>query len=333
MAEFGIEFVPRDLYWKTTYYAIQAEKTGFTYLWITDHFNNRNVYVALSIVSAYTDKIKFGPGVTNPYFFHPVVTAQSVASLNEVAPGRVICGLGAGDKTTLEMVNIEQKKPLSTIREAVRIIREITSGKNLEFDGEIFNISGAKLNFRMTSSIPIYIGAQGPKMLILAGEIGDGVLINAASPKDVKNALAFIHQGAEKAGKKIRENLDIGAYTSFSVAQNMEKAMKVVTPVVAYIVAGCPEIILERHGISIQNSNKIRDAIVHGKWKEVFSYVTPEMIEAFSICGTPEVCVEKIDKLLKLGITQLVVGSPIGPNIRKSINTIAAEIFPHFKTD
>jgi 5,10-methylenetetrahydromethanopterin reductase len=333
MAEFGIEFVPRDLYWKTTYYAIQAEKTGFTYLWITDHFNNRNVYVALSIVSAYTDKIKFGPGVTNPYFFHPVVTAQAVASLNEIAPGRVICGLGAGDKTTLKMVNIKQEKPLSTIREAVQIIRKITSGKDLLFEGEIFNISGAKLNFRMTSPIPIFIGAQGPKMLMLAGEIGDGVLINAASPKDVENAMIFIRQGAKKARKKLKEDLDIGVYTSFSVAQNVEKAMKTVTPVVAYIVAGCPKIVLERHGISIENSNKIREAIVHGKWKEVFSHVTPEMIEAFSICGTPGVCLEKIDKLLKLGITQLVVGSPIGPNIRKSINTIAVEIFPHFKTD
>jgi len=333
MTEFGIEFVPRDLYWKTTYYAIQAEKTGFTHLWITDHFNNRNVYVALSIISAYTDKIKFGPGVTNPYFFHPVVTAQAVASLNEIAPGRVICGLGAGDKTTLKMVDMEQKKPLSTIREAVQIIREISSGKNIEFKGEIFKIAGAKLNFRMTGTIPIFIGAQGPKMLMLAGEIGDGVLINAASPKDVKPALTFIRQGAEKAGKKEREELEIGAYTSFSVAQSVEKAMKAVTPVVAYIVAGCPEVILERHGISIENSNKIREAIVHGKWKEVFSYVTPEMVEAFSICGTPEVCIGKIDKLLKLGITQLVVGSPIGPHIRKSINTIAAEIFPHFKTD
>lgn len=329
MAEFGIEFVPRDLYWKTTYYAIQAEKAGFTYLWITDHFNNRNVYVALSIISAYTDKIKFGPGVTNPYFFHPVVTAQAVASLNEIASGRVICGLGAGDKTTLKMVNIKQNKPLSTIREAVQIIREITSGKNLEFEGEIFNIPGAKLNFRMANPIPIFIGAQGPKMLMLAGEIGDGVLINAASPKDVENAMVFISQGAEKTGKK--GDLDIGAYTSFSVAQNVEKAMKAVTPVVAYIVAGCPEIVLKRHGISIENSNKIREAIVHEKWKEVFSSVTPEMVEAFSICGTPEVCVEKIDKLLKLGITQLVVGSPIGPNIRKSINIIAAEIFKHFK--
>jgi len=333
MTEFGIEFVPRDLYWKTTYYAIQAEKTGFTHLWITDHFNNRNVYVALSIVSAYTDKIKFGPGVTNPYFFHPVVTAQAIASLNEIAPGRVICGLGAGDKTTMKMVNIKQTNPLSTIREAVQIIREVSSGKDIEFEGENFNISGAKLNFRIASPVPIFIGAQGPKMLMLAGEIGDGVLINAASPKDVKNALTFIRQGAENAEKQMKGDLDIGAYTSFSVAQNMEKAKKAVAPVVAYIVAGCPEIILERHGISTENSNKIREAIVHGKWKEVFSYVTPEMVEAFSICGTPEVCIEKIDKLLKLGITQLVVGSPIGPHIRKSINTIAAEIFPHFKTD
>jgi len=333
MTEFGIEFVPRDLYWKTTYYAIQAEKTGFTHLWITDHFNNRNVYVALSIVSAYTDRIKFGPGVTNPYFFHPVVTAQAIASLNEIAPGRVICGLGAGDKTTMKMVNIKQTNPLSTIREAVQIIREVSSGKDIEFEGENFNISGAKLNFRIASPVPIFIGAQGPKMLMLAGEIGDGVLINAASPKDVKNALTFIRQGAENAEKQMKGDLDIGAYTSFSVAQNMEKAKKAVAPVVAYIVAGCPEIILERHGISTENSNKIREAIVHGKWKEVFSYVTPEMVEAFSICGTPEVCIEKIDKLLKLGITQLVVGSPIGPHIRKSINTIAAEIFPHFKTD
>ena len=85
MVEFGIEFVPRDLYWKTTFYAIQAEKIGFDYLWITDHFNNRNVYVSLAIASAYTERIKFGPGVTNPYLVHPMVTAQAVATLNEIA--------------------------------------------------------------------------------------------------------------------------------------------------------------------------------------------------------------------------------------------------------
>ncbi len=330
MTSFGIEFVPRDLYWKTTFYAIQAEKTGFNTLWITDHFNNRNVYVSLAIVSAYTDKINFGPGVTNPYLAHPIVTAQAVSTLNEIAPGRVVCGIGVGDRTTLEMVNVKPSKPLATIRESVRVIREITSGKNLEMRGEIFTVSGAKLNFRATSKIPIFIGAQGPKMLALAAEIGDGVLINASDPKDVEDAMDFVKEGVVKVGKQL-EDLEVAAYTSFSIAKEPSRAAKAVVPVVAYIVAGCPETILQKHGISTETATKIRQAIIQGKWKDAFSQITNEMIEAFSICGTPETVVEKIDKLVKVGTSQIVAGSPIGPDMRKSINMIAAEVFPHFQ--
>jgi len=330
MVDFGIEFVPRDLYWKTTFYAIQAEKTGFNTLWITDHFNNRNVYVSLAIVSAYTDKIKFGPGVTNPYMAHPIVTAQAVSTLNEIAPGRVICGIGVGDRTTLEMVNIKPSKPLATIRESVKIIREVASGRNLEMHGKIFAVSGAKLNFRTTSEVPIFVGAQGPKMLALAAEIGDGVLINASHPEDIKNAMGFIREGAVKAGKAV-ENLEIAAYTSFSLAKTPEKAAKAVVPVVAYIVAGCPESVLQKHGVSMETADRIRQAIIKGRWKEAFAEITDGMIEAFSVCGTPETVTEKIAKLVKVGTTQIVAGSPIGPNMRRSINMIAAEIFPHFR--
>lgn len=330
MVEFGIEFVPMDAYWKTTFYAIQAERAGFDYLWITDHFNNRNVYVSLAMVSAYTERIKFGPGVTNPYLVHPIITAQAVATLNEIAPGRVICGLGVGDKTTLQMLGIEQAKPLAAIRESVRVIREVASGRTLEMQGEIFKVSRAKLNFRAANPIPIFIGAQGPKMLALAAEIGDGVLINASHPQDVENAVKFVREGVEIAGKKMEE-LSISAYTSFSIASEYESALKAVVPVVAYIVAGAPETILERHGISAELAGKVRDAIMHAQWKEAFSYVDNNMVEAFSICGTPETCIEKVDKLLKVGVNQIVAGSPVGPNVRKAIDMIAAEVFPHFK--
>jgi len=288
------------------------------------------VYVSLAIISAYTEKINFGPGVTNPYLVHPVVTAQAVATLNEIAPGRVVCGLGVGDRTTLQMVNVEQTKPLATIKESVKIIREFASGKNVEMEGKIFKISGAKLNFKVADPVPIFIGAQGPKMLALAAEVGDGVLINASHPKDVENAIKFIREGAERAGKKM-DDLKISAYTSFSIASSYEKALKAVLPVAAYIVAGSPETILERHSISLEQSDKIREAIIHGRWKEAFSLVDEHMVETFSICGTPKKCVEKIDKLVKAGVNQIVAGSPIGPNMRKSINMIAAEVFPHFK--
>ncbi len=331
MTDFGIEFVPRDLYWKTTFYAIQAEKTGFNTLWITDHFNNRNVYVSLAIVSAYTDKIKFGPGVTNPYLIHPIVTGQAISTLNEIAPGRVVCGIGAGDRTTLQLVNVKPTRPLSTIREAVEIIRGISSGRKVKMEGRAFTVLGGKLNFKVDSKVPIFIGAQGPKMLALAAEIGDGVLINASHPEDVARAMEFIKNGISKAGKT-KEDLTIATYTSLSVANKAEKAKKAAIPVVAYIVAGCPESILSKHGISMETATAIRHAIVQGRWKEAFSNITEEMIGAFSICGTPETIVEKISRLVSIGTTQIVVGSPIGPDIRKSINMIAAEVFPHFKT-
>jgi len=328
--EFGIEFVPKEPYWRTTFYSIQSEKAGFDYLWITDHFNNRNVYVTLSLAATYTDKIRLGPGVTNPYMVHPVITAQAVASLDEIAPGRVICGLGVGDKTTLEMMSVPQRNPLATMREAVAVIRGMCRGDPLRHDGEIYNIDGARFLFGVKHRIPIFVGAQGPKMLGLAAELGDGVLINASHPADVGSAKKFVDEGMSRSGKKPSE-LAVAVYTSFSIDSSEKSAVKAALPVVAYIVAGCPPAILERHGIEEASAASIKDLIVHERWKEAFSAVTPEMIEAFCVCGTPEKCTEKISELLKLGVTQFVVGSPIGPNIRRSVDLVGREILPRFR--
>ncbi len=216
MVKFGIEFVPREPHWKIMYYAIQAERGGFTNLWVTDHFNNRNVYVALTTAAIYTNKITFGPGVTNPYMVNPVFTAQAVATLNELAPGRVVLGMGAGDKTTLDTVGVEMAKPLVAIQEAIEIIRKITSGEAVAYKGEVFKTAGAKFLFKPKGKIPVYVGAQGPKMLALAGKIGDGVLINASHPKDVEYAVSCVKEGVNAAGKKFDE-IDVAVYTSFSV--------------------------------------------------------------------------------------------------------------------
>jgi len=330
LAKFGVEFVPQDAYWKTTYYAMLAEKSGYDYVWITDHFNNRNVYTSLATILNYTDRVKIGPGVTNPYVLHPMGTAQTMASLAEIAPGRVVCGIGSGDKTTLEMANIPHEKPLATIREAVQIIRDITGGKRVNLDGSIYKISGVKLNFKIPQPVPVFVGAQGPKMLSLAAEIGDGVLINASNPKDFETAFASIDEGLAKAGKK-RSDIEVVAATAFSIDKDLEKARQAAVPVVAFIVAGSPEPLLQRHGISVEAANKIKDAIVKGDWGNVFGQVKPEMMEAFSIVGTPDVCIEKIDRLLKMGVTLFITGSPIGPRIHKSIELFSKEVLPHFR--
>ncbi|MCX8191277.1 MAG: 5,10-methylenetetrahydromethanopterin reductase [Nitrososphaerales archaeon] len=330
MVKFGLELVPMDPYWKTVYYAILAEKLGFDYVWITDHYVNRNVYTILTTIALHTERIKMGAGVTNPYLIHPVVTAQIFASLNEIAPGRVVCGIGPGDKTTLESVITSYEKPLLTVKEAVQIIRSVITTGKVKFEGSRFVVPNVRMNFKPKQNIPIFIGAQGPKMLSLAAELGDGVMINASHPKDFEIALQCLKDGVTKAGRRL-EDIEITAATSVSIAEDMEKARKAALPIVAFIVAGCPPNILESHGIKPESAQAIKDAINKGQWKEAFGQVTTEMLDSFSIYGTPEVCIEKIDKIVKLGVTLLVVGSPVGPDVRKSLMLISKEVMPRFK--
>jgi 5,10-methylenetetrahydromethanopterin reductase len=297
---------------------------------VTDHFGNRNVYVTLAAVALYTNKITFGTGVTNPWMVNPVITAQAIATLNELAPGRVVLGMGAGDKTTLEAVGIEMGKPLAAVKEAIEMFRKLTNGEKIAFQGEVFKVAGAKLNFKPANKIPVYVGAQGPKMLEMAGKIGDGVLINASHPRDIEFAVKMANEGIKQAGKS-PSDVDITAYTSFSINEDPKKAVKAATPVVAFIVAGSPPPVLEKHKIDVAKADELRVALKVGDFPKALAAVTPEMIDAFSICGTPDMCIEKIAVLQKIGISQFVVGSPVGTNVKNAIDLIGSKIIPHFK--
>lgn len=329
--QFAVEFVPQESYWQTTALGILAEKYGFDFCWITDHFNNRSVYIILSLLANYTDNIKLGPGVTNPYLINPVQTASTMMSLDNLSDGRAVLGIGAGDKITLNLLGIERRKPLTAVKESVKIFRTIfDTGKIKDFEGKVFSVEKAKVAFGKTGGIPIYIGAQGPKMLQLAGAMGQGVLVNASHPIDFEFALKQIRKGVKEAGKKLGE-VDVSAYASVSVAKKMEKATKAATPVVAFIVAGSPPVVLERHDIAPEVVKLVADALGKGDFPTAFGGVTDEMLDAFCIRGTPAECTEKIVALQKTGITQFVFGSPIGPKKRVSMELASKEILPHFQ--
>ncbi len=320
--KFGIEFVPNEYLSKLAYYVKLAEDNGFEYCWITDHYNNRNVYMALTTIAAATNKIKLGPGVTNPYIRSPAITASAMVTLDEVSGGRAVLGIGPGDKATFDALGIEWVKPVSTIKKAIGDIRKLMAGEKLE--------TGAQLAIKPSTTIPIYMGAQGPKMLETAGMIADGVLINASNPKDFEAAVPLIKKGAENAGRSMDE-IDVAAYACMSVDKKPEKAKQAAIPVVAFIAAGSPPIVLERHGIETEKVEKIREALKKGDFGTAFGTVDDTMLEAFSLYGTPEEVVEKIKKLSEMGVTQVVAGSPIGPNKETSIKLIGKKIIPEVK--
>ncbi len=317
---FGIEFVPDESVLKIGYMAKLAEDAGFGNIWITDHYNNRDVWTTLAVLSLLTNKISLGTGVTNPYTRNAAITASSIASINELSGGRAILGIGPGDKATFDKMGIDWDKPLSKVRETVLAIRAFLAKEQVSQAG----FKGAQMSFT-SSKIPIYIGAQGPKMLELAGAISDGVLINASHPDDFKFAVPMIRAGAEKAGRK-PEDVQVCAYASFSADKDTAKAVNASKIVVAFIVAGSPENVLERHGIGMDEARAISEAISRFDFKAAMDAVTPRMTEAFSISGAPADCRARIDELLSTGVTQIVVGSPIGPNKESAIKLIGKQV-------
>ncbi len=325
----GIEFVPDIKYYELEYYAKLAEDNGFSDVWITDHYNNRNAYSILTLLAVKTDRMRLGVGVTNPYHINPALTASAIATINEISGGRAVLGIGPGDKATLERIGISWERPLTAVREAVEVIRKLHAGKRVSYKGRMFELREAKLSFK-TGPIPIYIGAQGPRMLSLAGEIGDGVLINASHPKDFEEAMKNVEKGLSRSGRS-REDVDIVAYTSMSIDKDRKKARDAAKIVVAFIVYGSPQAVLDRHGLRAEDVDRVREALTKGDWPGVIKAVTDEMINAFSISGTPDDAVERIAELSKVGVTTVVAGSPIGPRKDKSIELIGKEVIPKFE--
>ncbi|MCF2137020.1 MAG: 5,10-methylenetetrahydromethanopterin reductase [Candidatus Thorarchaeota archaeon] len=352
MVLLGIEFVPDRPVKEIVECARLAEQVGFDHVWITDHYNNRNLWCTLTAIALNTSHVKIGPGVTNPYHTSPALSAAAVVTLNEISHGRAVVGMGAGDRVTLETLGLKWHRPVTTVIESIQSMRALIQGKRLTLDGKVFQFRRAKLSsvprrplldesgkavykdgkvVKTAPHIPIYAGAQGPTMLRRVAPYVDGILINASHPRDFDAALKSIRTGLKGTGRDISD-LDIGAYTAFSIAPTREEALSGDTRmVVAFIVAGSPDEVIERHGLTIEQREQIARLLENGDFDGASQAVTEEMIESFAIVGDRDYCIERIEDLLKTGVTHFIVGSPIGPDRREAIKMIGRELIPYFK--
>jgi 5,10-methylenetetrahydromethanopterin reductase len=159
-------------------------------------------------------------------------------------------------------------------------------------------------------------------MLALAGEIGDGALINASNSKDFDIAIPLIKAACDAVDEKKFKKFDVGAYTAMSIDQNEKKARNAAKIVAAFIAAGSPPALLERHGLDLNNVAKIKEALGRFDFGAVGGLVGDAEIDAFTIAGTPEMVKEKCENLTASGVTQIIFGSPLGPDMTNSIRLL-----------
>ncbi|MFX0095795.1 MAG: LLM class flavin-dependent oxidoreductase, partial [Candidatus Hodarchaeota archaeon] len=136
-------------------------------------------------------------------------------------------------------------------------------------------------------------------------------------------------KGAKKANRDM-DSLDVTAYASFAAHTDEEKAKEAASIVVAFIVAGSPPNVLERHNIPISDAEIVSNALNSGDFGKAMKSITPGMFEAFTIAGNADQCIERIKALEKIGVTQVVIGSPIGPDKKEAIDYIANNVLSAF---
>jgi len=256
--------------------------------------------------------------------------AVALSSIDEISNRRVILGIGAGGSMTLSPLGIKMwKKPLTAVREAVQVSRQLFAGETVDYDGEFVKARGVKLFSKLSRRIPIYIAARGPKMLSLIGKIADGGFVDT-TVDHLGYALKHIAEGAKKAGRNVGE-IDIGNNVPISISSDEKEARELVKPYVTFRVAYSPTYALELSGIKRAEQDVMREVFRSQGMDRAKDFVTDRMVDAFAIVGPPEICLKKCLGRMKAGITHLIFTEPFGPDPKAALKTIGEEIIPRIR--
>ncbi len=310
-------------------YVRYAEQHGFEAVWQAESRLVRDAIVPMAAYAAVTQRIKVGSGVINNWTRNIGLLAATFLTLDDLAPDRIICGIGAWWDPLARNVGIERRKPLTAMRETVEVLRRLLNMERVTFHGEFHHVDGIELDVvhgrREPRHVPIMIGATGDKMMELTGEIADGAVLNYCVPPNYNDkALELLEAGALRAGRKM-EDIDRPQLIVCSVDHDHDRAIDTTRELLTQYLAQQPHI-AKASGVSDEVVNQIQAILGWPATKEQIRkakhLVPEELILRISASGTPEEARAKVNEYRKHGCTCPIL-YPVGGDVRLLIDTFA----------
>jgi 5,10-methylenetetrahydromethanopterin reductase len=310
-------------------YVQYAEERGFESVWQAESRLVRDAIVPMAAYAAVTDKIKVGSGVINNWTRNIGLLAATFLTLDDLAPNRIICGIGAWWDPLAKNVGIERRKPLTAMRETVEVLRRLLNMERVSYRGEFVDVTEIELDVvhgrREPRNVPIMIGATGDQMMALTGEIADGVVLNYCVPPEYNDrALELLEQGAKKAGRKL-EDLDRPQLVVCSVDDDAERAIDTTRELLTHYLAQQPHI-AKASGVSQEVVAQIQSILGWPATKEQIQqakHLVPEdLIHRITASGTPDQARVKVNEYRAHGCTCPIL-YPVGGNVKKMIDTFS----------
>jgi 5,10-methylenetetrahydromethanopterin reductase len=283
--------------------AQEAEESGCDGVWVPDERFFRDTYVVLAAVAASTRRVRLGPCVTDPFSRHPALTAMAIGTINEISGGRAVLGIGTGI-SGFSALGITPKRVVRAIREAIGVIRALLREGTADVSGEIFTFHG-RLDFQ-AHPVPIFIAGRGPKVLELAGEIGDGVILGSlASPGGIAYAEARLAAGAARAGRD-PVGVDRMIWLHTYVHEDGQIARSSARRIIISVLQSSRDIIGALDVAVPPALARLIDEAPYGyHWNappEALALVPDALVDAFTASGTPDQVTAAVTRLRRSGI-------------------------------
>ncbi|MDI6909521.1 LLM class flavin-dependent oxidoreductase [Nocardioides sp.] len=308
-------------------HARYAEDRGFEAVWQAESRLVREATVPMAAYAAVTSRIKVGSGIVPIWTRNVGLLAATFSTLDDLAPGRVMLGLGAWWEPLATKVGVDRRKPLRAMRETVEATRRLLAMERVTYDGEFVHLDDVEIDIvhgdRSPKQVPIYIGATGMQMMELAGEIADGVLLNyMVAPAYNAQAMAALAAGAAKAGRSV-DDLDRPQLVVCSVDRDRAVALDRARELLTQYLGQQPHI-MKASGVDpalIEEIGKVltwpaeRDEI-----RRAMRLVPDDVVQQITASGSPEECRAKVAEYVEAGATCPVL-YPLGEDVRLMIDT------------
>lgn len=312
-------------------YARYAEERGFEAIWQAESRLVRDAIVPMAAYAAVTERILIGSGVINNWTRNVGLLASTFLTLDDLAPGRIICGIGAWWDPLARNVGIERRKPLKAMRETVDVLRRLLNMERVTFEGEFHQVHGIELDVvhgrKEPRRVPIYIGATGPKMMELTGEIADGVVLNYCVPPAYNDdALEQLARGAQQSGRSL-EDIDRPQLIVCSVDEDGERALETSRELLTQYLAQQPHI-ARASGVEQKVVDQIQEILgwpaTHEQIQKAKHFVPDSLVERITASGTPAAARRKVQEYIGHGCTSPIL-YPVGGDVQLLIDTFAPQ--------
>lgn len=302
-----------------------AEKLRFHSLWVQEGDDRSSILLSAAALNA-TKKILVGTAITSPFRRHPHTLAVETATLNETSNNRFILGIGSAERL-IHSFRISGK-PIEGMRDAFAILRGMFESDNFTYDGKVFALTTPQP--RLKFSPPIYMGAIGPKMLDLVGELADGLLITRRgtfSPHYTRYAVAQVVEKARQIGRDATKINFLGFFET-SISEDGEKAKQFAKKILAtYTIPRTPSIVLKLAGITPNDVESVKTNYSKGDIDTAMKHVTDDLVDKFALAGTPTQCLERLHEYRETGLKCPVLYIH-GPNLEVAAELAAKKIVP-----